>query len=45
MQNFGKLVVENGVLLQKTVTTKQIVLPMKFHKLVYTELHENMAHS
>ena len=44
MQNFGKLVVENGVLLRKTVTTKQIVLPMKFHKLVYTELHENMAH-
>ena len=44
MQHFGKLKIENGVLLRKTLSNNQIVLPKKFHNLVYSELHENMAH-
>ena len=44
MQQFNKLVIENGVLIRQTATTKQIILPEAFHSLVYTELHEKMAH-
>ena len=44
MQSFKKLEIENGILLRKTQKATQIVLPQKYHQLVYTELHENMAH-
>ena len=44
MQNFGKLVLENGILLHKTSKSSQIILPKKFRQLIYTELHEKMAH-
>ena len=32
------------MLIKQTATTKQIILPEAFHSLVYTELHEKMAH-
>ena len=44
MQNFKELIIVKGVLLKETQGGMQIVLPEKYHKLVYTELHENMAH-
>ena len=44
MQNFKKLTIVKGMLLKETQGNMQIVLPEKYHKLVYTELHENMCH-
>ena len=44
MHHFPKLVIENGVLLRKTTVSEQIVLPEKYHQIVYAELHENLAH-
>ena len=44
MQQFKKLVIENGRLVRKTSTNTQIVLPEKFHKIVFSELHEKLAH-
>ena len=45
MRNFSKLkMTEDGVLVRKTAKYRQIVLPQKFHQLVYSELHEKMAH-
>ena len=45
MRNFSKLkVTEEGVLVRKTAQRQQVVLPQKFRQLVYTELHEKMAH-
>ena len=44
MRNFNKLSIRNGVLLRKTQKHTQIVLPEEFHKLVYVELHDKMAH-
>lgn len=35
---------ENGLLFRKTATRSQLVLPKKYHKLVYKELHEDMGH-
>ena len=35
---------EDGVLIRKTAKYRQIVLPQQFHQLVYSELHEKMAH-
>ena len=39
-----KLSVEEGLLLRSTKSGKQIVLPKIYHRTVYTELHENLAH-
>ena len=39
-----KLYFQNDVLYRKTKTLNQIVLPERFHSLVYTELHEKLAH-
>ena len=44
MKSFSKLSVVDGVLLRKTEKHQQVVLPKRFHKLVYVELHEKMAH-
>ena len=45
MRNFAKLKMsEDGVLMRKTTKYNQIVLPQQFHQLVYSELHEKMAH-
>ena len=45
MRNFAKLkITEDGVLIRKTAKYQQIVLPQQFHRLVYSELHEKMAH-
>ena len=44
MQSFKKLKIMKGVLVRETKRGVQIVLPTKYHHLVYTELHENMAH-
>ena len=34
----------DGVLIKKLKVERQIVLPKTYHQLVYTELHENLAH-
>ena len=44
LQNWNKLKIVDGVLMRKTAQTLQVVLPKKYHSLVYTELHEKMAH-
>ena len=44
LKQLRKLKVVDGVLVRETKTTKQIVLPKVFHQLVYTELHEKLAH-
>ena len=44
MRNFGKLRLRDGVLLRYTTKFSQIVLPKEMYQLVYTELHEKMAH-
>ena len=44
MHHFRKLEFQNDVLVRKTVSGSQIVLPERFHNIVYTELHENLAH-
>ena len=40
----AKLCMNNGVLMRKTKTQTQIVLPKVYHDLVYSELHEKMSH-
>lgn len=35
---------DQGLLYRKTASHDQLLLPHKFHKLVYKELHENMGH-
>ena len=44
MKQLKKLTIENGILVQKTKTLKQAVLPKKFQSIVYSELHEKLAH-
>ena len=44
MRNFRKLGIIDGRLIRKTVRFRQIVLPKKYHEIVYVELHEKMAH-
>ena len=39
-----KLFFENDVLFHRTKTVKQVVLPEMYHSLVYSELHEKLAH-
>ncbi|XP_019221791.1 uncharacterized protein LOC109204700 [Oreochromis niloticus] len=35
---------EDGLLYRKTLSRTQLLLPKKFHSLVYKELHEDMGH-
>ena len=44
MKQSQKLSLQNGMLMRKTKTANQIVLPKQFHRVVYTELHEKLAH-
>ena len=44
LKQMKKLKIENGLLYRNTTNFKQIVLPKTFHQMVYTELHENLAH-
>ena len=45
MHHFKKLDIrEDDVLIRKLKSNSQIVLPDNYHQIVYTELHENMAH-
>ena len=44
MRSFRKMKVESGVLVRHTKKYRQIVLSKDFHKLIYVELHEKMAH-
>ena len=44
LQNWRKLKIVNGVLMREAAKRLQVVLPEKYHQLVYTELHDNMAH-
>ena len=41
---FKKLSLENGLLVRITARHKQLVLPVKFHDLVFQELHSKMGH-
>ena len=44
MGNCNKLFMKNGVLMRKTARYEQIVLPQMYKQMVYTELHNKMAH-
>ena len=44
LKQLKKLSIENNVLIRRTVNYKQIVLPSRFHSLVYSELHVKLAH-
>ena len=44
LKQWNKLSIQQGVLKRKTAKFTQIVLPEKFHNLVYKELHENLGH-
>ena len=44
MRNFPKLSIQNGILLRQTVKHTQIVLPQEYHKIIFVELHDKMAH-
>ena len=44
MRNFSKLQVDGEVLVRNTARYRQVVLPQVYHKTVYVELHEKMAH-
>ena len=44
MRSFPKLELVNGVLFRQTAKYRQIVLPKKYHEIVYQELHVKMAH-
>ena len=41
---FKKLSLEKGLLVRKTANRRQLVLPAKFHDLVFQELHSKMGH-
>ena len=41
---FENLFLKDGVLIKRTETKEQIVLPCQFHGIVYRELHEKMGH-
>lgn len=40
----GLLIDKDRILVRKTATRSQLVLPKKFHALIYRELHEEMGH-
>ena len=44
MKQFHKLSIENEVLVRKTVSHNQLVLPKSFHHIVFNELHNKMGH-
>ena len=44
LHQFSKLKIYKGLLIHETQTRKQLILPEKFHNLVFVELHENLAH-
>ena len=44
LQNWNKLKLVAGVLMRETGRGLQLVLPFKYHQLVYSELHEKLAH-
>jgi hypothetical protein len=44
LNQLGKLVIENGILLRKVNAKTQVVLPEKFHGMVLHELHNKMGH-
>ena len=45
MRSFKKLRInEKGMLVRETEKFCQVVLPAKYHKTVFVELHEKMAH-
>ena len=44
MRSFKKLRIENGMLLRETTRLRQVVLPKKYHKLVYEEFHVKFGH-
>ena len=44
LQNWRRLKIVNGVLMRETAQKLQVVLPKKYQSLVFTELHDKMAH-
>ena len=43
MFDWKKLAINKGILLQKTGTRSQIILPRKYHPVVYQELHQKLG--
>ena len=41
---YNKLTISDNILIRRTKNKNQIILPSQFHQLVYTELHDKMAH-
>ena len=41
---YKKLSLDNGLLVRETKSRRQLVLPTKFHDLVFQELHSKMGH-
>ena len=44
LHQFRKLVIEDGLLVRQMKKRKQLVLPEKYHSLVYRELHDKLGH-
>ena len=44
MREWNNLRIENGILKRKKGTFDQLVVPRKFHQIVFRELHEEMSH-
>ncbi len=44
MREWNNLRLENGILKRKKGTYNQLVVPRKFHQIVFRELHEEMGH-
>ena len=44
MFDWKKLAINKGILLRKTGTRSQIVLPRKYRPVVYQELHQKLGH-
>ena len=38
------MIIKDGVLMRKTARYSQVVLPERYHRVVYVELHEKLAH-
>ena len=44
LREWNHLFDNDGILKRKTINHHQLVLPRKFHKIIYRELHQEMGH-
>lgn len=44
LREWSQLCIEDGLLYQRTVNQRQLVLPTKYRQLALTHLHDNMCH-